>query len=125
MSFATMMESFGTLYRATIGQDSSGGTTQDPFVPIPPQLAVMVQNIPCSISQAGVRVQELYAQRNVIVNTRIAFDRNPRAEVNDIFKATDRSGIQRTYLVRGVHQPLGRAVAWTLDCEVIQEPGSQ
>lgn len=115
MSLYSLMESYGTLKRPTIGRDTTQGVTQSPFVNVSGSV-----NIPCSVQQASGRTQEIYAQRNIFVTTTLYFPRDPHCQVNDRFEATDRTGVTSIYLIRGVTAQLGRGRVWQVEAELIQ-----
>lgn len=129
-----MMESSAVIYRAAIGIDDDGtparagryGHTQD-FFPVDPSSGGFAANrvatsLPCSVQQSGPRDVTLYGQRNAEFNTVIIFDRDPRCQVNDQIRATDRTGNVTYYLVVGAAIPVGRARQWIVTANYIQHP---
>ena len=112
---STMLESYCTGKRPTIGRDASQGVTQSPFV-------VLFRNVPCSCQQSSAMVKELYAQRNAVAPTTVHFAQNPGVEVNDVLDITTREGTTVTYLVEGPAEPTGRARIWSVGATLIREP---
>ncbi len=132
---STMMECSAVCYRPTIGLEADGtpgqmsrrGVTQDPFVPIDPVAGGPAANrvataLPCSVQQAGPRDMMLYGQRNAEFSTIIIFDRDPRCQMNDQIRVTDRTGNVTFYLVVGAAIPIGRARQWVATASYIQQP---
>ena len=135
---STMMESSAIIYRPTIGLEADGtpgrmsrrGITQDPFVPVDPTpggtggVAThrIATALPCSVQQAGPRDMILYGQRNAEFSTLIIFDRDPKCQMNDQLRATDRTGNVTYYLVSGAAIPVGRARQWIVTANFIQSP---
>lgn len=132
---STMMECSAVCYRPTIGLESEGvpgkaprrGVTQEPFVPVDPVNGGLSANrvpqpLPCSVQQASPRDIMLYGQRNAEFSTVIIFDRNPRCQINDQIRATDRTGSVTYYLVVGAAIPIGRARQWIVTANFIQQP---
>lgn len=132
---STMMESSAICYRPTVGLERDGtpgmasrrGVTQEPFVPIDPAVGGPAANrvatsLPCSVQQAGPRDMMLYGQRNAEFSTLIIFDRDPKCQINDQIRATDRTGSVTYYLVVGAAIPIGRARQWVVTANFIQQP---
>ena len=112
---STMMESYGTLKRPTVGRDTAQGVTSTPFVTV-------AVNLPCSVSQMSASAQLLYAQRNVFISTVIYLAVDPGANVNDVFDATDRLGNVTRYLVKDIFGSDTRSRLFSMGCEAIREP---
>jgi hypothetical protein len=117
MSMASLMESVALSLERPVGtQDTAGGTIQN--------FALIWKNYYCSCQQASPRIQELYAQRNVAVDTTLYFARDPQAQINDRITVKDRVATY-TFLVTGGNQTsFGRGVVWQVHCFRIQEPVS-
>ena len=115
MSLFSMLESAGTLKRPVISTTAAHGTAQEP-----PE--TIIENVPCSVQPAGTHVQLIYAQRNTIVTTRIYFDQDIGAKVNDYFDVTDSALVTHRFLVKGVTQHVYERFQspYVMDCQAIQ-----
>lgn len=102
-----MLESTGTLYRATIGRDSQQGVTQDPFV-------IIAEDVPCSVQSSSANTTMLYRQKNSDIIVTVYLDTDPQAQISDKFIVTDRQGKQRTLLVIGEAQQVDRDIVWVM-----------
>ncbi len=114
MSLLSMLESTGVLYREEIGRDSQGGTTQTPTVVSPV--------VPCSVQTASSTTVMMYGQRNSNVNTTVFFAQDIKAQINDVFVATDAAGNTFGVRVIGYRQEVNRVFCWRIDGLWTQAP---
>jgi hypothetical protein len=124
----TMCESTAIIQRATIGQDSADGTTQEPWVTIqggPNALGNQKTPLPVSNQQKNASIIDVYGQRNIVVRGTLQFpgifpvcEANDRVIVNNV-----RTGHVDTYLVLGKAQPVARGRIYEVEVEKIRQPG--
>ena len=124
---STMMECSAVIYRPSIGHDSRRGVTQQPFIPVDPNVggaaAERVETeLPCSVQQAGPRDIMVYGQRNAEFSTVLIFAQDPKCQMNDQIRVKDRTGNTTYYLVVGAAIPVGRARQWIVTANYVQQP---
>lgn len=115
MSLYSMLESVGTLKRATISRDLNKGVVQDPFTDI-------IVDVACSVQPASISAKEIYAQREAFITASIFFEDDIGARVNDRFHVVDSNGTEHIFLIHGFSQNLFSRYQspYRLDCEELQ-----
>lgn len=114
----TMFESvLNGLYRPSISQDADMGTVQT--FNIQPNTS----GLPCSCQQSSVMVRVLYGQQGHLNPSTVWFAQDIGAQKNDQLQVTGRDGVLRKYNVLGPIQYVNRARIWSVDVELVSQPG--